>query len=372
MVASAESGDFRVLQGLPPRTSRDKGVFTVQTSSTPRRRRVDPSAKGQQQQPLSTRNVRLTPIHENEEMTREGTPMSLGSDGEQATSPSSFEVFERDSSTGMGYRTSSEKAMGIPLRKSCIPRLVLDSDTYEEELEHISEDTNNNTYTHNVVSDLPPRPSCKRKVLPPSVTGPDCDNVKSKNKLLKLRNKPSANNFVLKDDLTILKDLQKVILSRTERLNTLKVRPRSAENRSRVIHLADLSSPNRVSVPDLPSIIQSITRHNELHSQRTPVSTEPRDLGRHEIAFDESGALSTPREEALMPTPLRSKEMASFYNMWDRDTKKRPFDKKDCEKERGIHFNRSCLCSLRNCGRKCGFPARSNVLPPIVSPHREL
>lgn len=409
MVICAASGSLR-----NQRPEIDRGTFTIHASDIPisclRRTYRKSGANVQKQQ---RKKVRLTPINECEEtMTRDGsfasrecthtmTPISIaltplcGGDDIYTTREGSFER----SDTPMLHR------------KPSLNKLNVDIDTFEEELETIttiteSESKLNDRTIANTLADLPPRPKCKRKVLPPSITTVVDNGKPKKKKLLKLRSR--YEHSIENASYALSKDLHNVMKRQTLQALSKLPRPKSAEHVVRVIRLADLSSANSSSVPDLPSILSNIARSNELadiSSPRTVTHTlsecsrgralthESSEMSRasgvtKSAMYEDSGALSTPRNnsdsqilesgshlsrldsEVKVENCLKGSDMASFYNMWDRDWKSRPFDKKESDKFK-INIHRDCLCSIRNCAKKCVIK-RNNVLPPINSPSRDI
>ena len=385
MVLYTETGEF-----VAPSQEKDRGTFTVQSSDVPSGSRRSKTRKlTHVTQTFRRKKVRLTPINETEEIDeREEEEIVVESECDKTISPFSIMLTSPDGeSTYITSERSFERSDTPAVhRKSVESSLFLDLDTFEEELESITENDNkvHDPEVLGILSTLPPRPKCKRKVLPPTVTAA-VDNLKPKRKkLLKLRNK--HENILGNANYTISKDLQNVI--KKETLHALNERrPKSAENSVRVLTLKDLSSTNSSSVPDLPSILSKIANSND-QKDMEPIRNQKNEYAKlyssKTFMYDDSGALSTPRDnndakldDINRPSAsnatdkcLRGSDIASFYNMWDRDRKSRPFDKKGSDKLK-INVHRDCLCSIRNCARKC-FNQRNHVLPPIASPSRDI
>lgn len=385
MFGCAETGEFRTLR---PET--DKGTFTVQATDVPKScMRRKNRAQGVNLLKFQRKKARLTPIHESEEIFPSEKPEIIAQ--REEPSPISITITSPEGeSRGLSIEGSFERTDTPMLhRKSVNSRLYLDLDVFEEELENIPDQDSKvkDPEVLNILAELPPRPKCKRKVLPPSITtGTDSLKPKKK-KLLKLRSK--FENTLDNVGSSMTKDLRSVM--KRESLKVLnEQRPKSAENGVRVIHLSDLSSANSSSVPDLPSILNKLAKSNDLKdfSQFKKQTNEIDEISRGRVIskssmYEDSGALSTPRDDSgiklgsteMLSTPkvgkcLKGSDIASFYNMWDRDRKSRPFDKKDSDKMK-INVYRDCLCSIRNCAKKC-FNQRNNVLPPISSPSRDI
>jgi hypothetical protein len=372
MVLYTETGEF-----VAPYQEKDKGTFTVQTSDVPLALRRSKTRKlGHNTQYFRSKKVRLTPINEKEE-TDEREEVVVESESCATISPVSITMTSPDGECTYITNERSFHRSDTPAvhRKSVDTALFLDLDTFEEELENIPEHENKvrDPDVLGILSTLPPRPKCKRKVLPPSITT-GVDNLKpKKKKLLKLRSR--QENILGHSNFTISKDLQNVMKRQTLQVLN-EQRPKSAEHGVRVLTLSDLSSTNSSSVPDLPSIMSKIAKSNESHIRNE--TNEHGNMYRSKTTmYEDSGALSTPRDDNSGANPtatpekcLKGSDIASFYNMWDRDRKTRPFDKKGSDKLK-INLRRDCLCSIRNCARKC-FNQRNQVLPPIASPSRDI
>lgn len=407
MVICGESGSLRI-----QRPDIDRGTFTVQATDIPISclRRTHRKA-GTIQPNQQRKKVRLTPINECEEtLTRDASFTSR----ECAHNMAPIRIALTSPCGDYTYitREGSFERSDTPMlhRKSSSTKLYVDIDTFEEELETIttideSEVELKDPTIANALAELPPRPKCKRKVLPPSVTTVVDNGKPKKKKLLKLRSR--HENSIENASYALPKDLQYVMKRQTLQALSKLPRPRSAEHVVRVIRLADLSSANSSSVPDLPSILNNIAKSNELAevSSARNVTHTLSELSRgrtlthassemsrgsgvtKSAMYEDSGALSTPRNnsdsqlengspmsrldsEVKVENCLKGSDIASFYNMWDRDWKSRPFDKKESDKFK-INIHRDCLCAIRNCAKKCVIK-RNNVLPPINSPSRDI
>lgn len=350
----------------------DYGFFTVQTTdipSGPLRRRT-----GRGNHKRFWRTLRLAPITENEENLLERSN-SISNENEISIVPSVvFCQTERPKAAdkfSIGERSKSFAC--VSPRKPIVPRLQLDLDTYEEELENISEDDGRKTpgsEVFNVLRGLPPRPKCKRKVLPPSVTVRETDKVKNNtSKLLKLRtktnNKVAVNGSTTSDtgDQKLRKNNQG---SLTFRIVQNDKRPQSADSNVRVVTLSNISYVNQSPNRNLPTMVKPIglTKSEIVQTQQITSMLEEKE-------FDAGGALSTPRKtEAKNSVALRGTDITSFYNMWERSTTRRAFDRKGTEKGKA-RLNRDCACSVQNNIKGKYGLHKNNVLPPINSSVKE-
>ena len=277
------------------------------------------------------------------------------------------------------------------------PRLIFISILiHSKELEKIPEESDSfirDPSVRNVLLGLPPRPKCKRRVLPPSVVGTDSNDEKQRPQ--KLRYKPqnthtsvkqSVRSFrKLRDELAMTninsKDVQRHSFAEYLKSITERLRPKSAENKVRIFKLSDIRAENSSSVPDLPTLIKTISKEYDEKNKNTDIGDRnervlPVRSGALSPLLDESGALSTPRDGTGSQASLRGTDLASFYHMWDRSRKKRPFDK-SMEKETKSSVirpsQRNCHCAIRkmnSCARRCSFQ-KNSILPPISATLRE-
>lgn len=379
MFAYPESTEFR-----SSRAGYDRGFFTVQSTDVPagptRRKKIRGNHKA------FWRTIRLAPITENEERLWEPADSPCSEDFETSVTPSSVDGRTARPNSGskdnfVDKSVTYETVRRMPRRKSDVPSLHLELDTFEEELQNIPEDCRTpDTEVQNMLTKLPPRPKCKRKVLPPSVTKSEPpqrgQSTNKSNKLLKLRakiqNNTQTNSVSSSNSVVKKKDRKTVHENKAFNILDHIRRPQSADNEVHVIKLSDLGSlSSRSSVPDLPTLIDSIVKHNELTASYAQTQERSNSSPKRENSFEDSGALSTPRPDSKTPTALRGSDISSFYHVWDRNSKRRPFDRKDAEKSR-VKLNRDCMCSVQNQakGNKCGVH-RSHVLPPIGAARKE-
>ncbi|KAL4234491.1 hypothetical protein ACF0H5_006136 [Mactra antiquata] len=377
-MVAAETGQFMSIA----RQDTDRGVFTVQATDVPRavlrrkpkRSRKSPTVK------IQITNPTLEPIHEDNDETQD-VEEEITEEMSLSASPSTLVSTVDSERTISRYDTPSCRTKST--------ELSIDLDGFDEELEKVP-DITVDTDIVNMLSGLPPRPKCKRKMLPPSITNSantdnkDGDSKRRKNKMLKLRkdlvktletvNRPSSRNTQTATAYHSRQTLES--LSYTPR-------PKSAENKVFVVQLSDLGSSNSSSVPDLPSImsrlaserldsshLRTLTRLSMRQSDDEPSKTSARSM------YEDSGALSTPRRspdsndtnesKSKTESCLKGSDISSFYHMWDRDRNSRPFDKKDSGKIK-LNVHRDCMCLIKNSARKC-FDKRHSVLPPIPSP----
>jgi len=364
MLANSATGGI-----LSPRREKDHGFFTVQSSDIP----VGSKRRNGTRRNHKTllRSLHLAPITEREERLS-GEFGNFANDNNEYNIPQQHSIRCQTDRThdrlGETVFRRSKSFTSTRVNKPVIPRLQLLLDTFDDELSHIRENSGSYTPDNEVITaldELPPRPKCKRKVLPPSVTGSQEGSSRRTSNIL-LKQRPRAQHILQSgspsNNVNQKGAKQCMNLETTTRLESKTERPQTADNKLRVIHLTGVSNYiNNTGVSGLPAILNNLVNNSDLNTSL--------DLSHdHDMSarIDDSGALSTPRNGESNQSALRGSDLASFYNMWEKSKSRRPFDKND-DTTRKLRVNRSCMCSIQNCAKdKCGL-RRNSVLPPIGS-----
>ena len=373
-----ETGELR---RPPNRPDVDYGKFTVESADVPlgtlRKKGFKHGGNGKDRR----KNVRLTPISEGQEepIGRELSFVSVNRNDGMTPFKSDVGTSTDSVALSLSSENSFERS-DTPINRKSYTKLLLDTrEPVEDELQLICEESGSSTKSQevfNILTELPPRPKGRRKMLPPSVTSSDIGDKLREKKLLKLRKRIESRlqsqslsvspakspPFSPRTDcVSPLKDIRGKY-PRLSDISTPEKRPKSAESGVQVIRLSDLASCNSTSVPDLPSILSKLTDGGDSKFTK-----------RTSLDFDDNGALSTPRQAPEQSDTisgwdkncLKGSDMSSFYNMWERDRNKRPFGKKS---KQPVLIHRSCLCSIKKSDDRLSN-AKSKCLPPIPPAH---
>ena len=360
-----------VLDSVKPPT--DAGTFTVQSYDIPLGARVRnksrPFSFAKTEVRKRKKKARLTPINEYEEIDK---------DDFDTKSVLSFDSLKVNEDIMIDRNDDFNDGYGNSLCGQELERTIVRSDTpvnspkpkkklsrrekqFDEELQMISEqpDDDKDFDLRKIMSDLPPRPKARLKILPPGLTS-NTTGQKKRMRIRKLRHKvdevggSAYKSSLVTNSFCSFSTKDAALKSQPTSLLT---RPQSADSGVRIMQSATLPKIQKsksTSVPDLPSIM------NKLAKARLKSGFKS--------AYEDNGALGTPRgavSDRRNTTSLRGSDITSFYNMWEKANTSRVIGRQSPEKTNtpSPTFQRPCALMHKHDTRK--HITREHFLPPI-------